>query len=323
MPDASKQFEKDVWRFVKTLDQTAEVLFDQKIADKDTGSLRQVDAWINAKLGGHIPVSILVSCKNHRRKLDITHIESFAAEVRATRASTGIIYSSSGFTKPAIKKAKSYGLPCCRLFRSEPGELPKSLVFWHYACYPRVRLNIPDTEVKKLMEKNIRDWSSLLRIRTTERNFLVDEVAQEFAKHEDWCIQQSRINTDCVVPQDWKVECTISSNEDPSLEFKLHLIGYWEIYRARLEYYILNGSYCYSNKSFVGSIVTPTLDTQGSHPGSGWEPIKRDEIFSSPIQTAFIFGHGDIKEKLLDYSKHKPISLPNKSSPMARPIPGS
>ncbi|MCF7956642.1 MAG: restriction endonuclease, partial [Phycisphaerae bacterium] len=126
MTGSSKQFEKDVWAFANTLSTSAEVLFDHKVMDKDTGSQRQVDVWINAKLGNHIPISILVSCKNYKRKLDITHIESFIAEVHSTSASTGVIYSSSGFTKPALKKAESHGMACCRLFRNEPTDIPKS-----------------------------------------------------------------------------------------------------------------------------------------------------------------------------------------------------
>jgi len=310
MSNVSQEFERDVCTFVKALDPSAEIFFNHKVLDRDTRTLRQVDAWIDARYGGHIPISILVSCKNHKRKLDITHIDNFVAEVRATRASTGVIYSSSGFTKSAIEKATSYGLSCCRLFRNKAGELPKSLVFWQYVCYPRVRVAIPNTEVTKLIESNIQNWSSLLTIRTTESNSLVDEIVRELSKGEQWCIQQSKKDEGGVVPQDWGAEYTVSTIDDPSFEFKLVLIGRWEIYRAKLEYYMIDGSYCYSNKSFVGSIATPTLDTQGSHPGPGWEPIGRDKIFSSPIQGAFIFGYGDIKRQLLEYCKNKAFSSP-------------
>lgn len=318
MSNEGRKFERDVWNFVKALDPSAKVLFNHKILDKDTGTPRQVDAWISSKYGGHIPISILVSCKNRKRKLDITHIESFASEVRSTRASTGVIYSSSGFTKPAIEKATAYGLSCCRLFRNKPGELPKSLVFWQYVCYPRVKVAIPNTEIKKLIERNIESWSDLLTIRTTESNSLIDEIVQELSKREEWCIRQNRNNKDCVVPQAWWAEYTVSLEEDPLFKFKLRLIGRWEIYRAKLEYYIIDGSYCYSNKSFVGSIATPTLDTQSSHPGPGWELIERDKIFSSPIQGAFIFVHGNIKKQILEDSKHKPLLLSNKN-PAPRP----
>jgi len=312
MSNLSQQFERDVWKFVKALDPNAKVLFNHKVLDKDTNTPRQVDAWISAKYGGHIPISILVSCKNHKRKLDITHIESFASEVRTTRASTGVIYSSSGFTKPAVDKSASYGLSCCRLFRNEPGEIPKYLVFWQYVCYPRVKLAIPNTEIKKLYEKNIQNWSDLLTIRTTESDSLIDEVVRELSKREKWCIQESKKNKGGVVPQDWMDEYTVSTIEDPSFEFKLLFIGRWEIYRARLEYYVLNGSYCYSNKSFIGSIATPSVDTQGDHPEHGWELIKRNEIFSSPIQGAFIFLHGNIKKQVLEDCKHKFVSPSNK-----------
>ena len=63
MDKPSEQFEKDVWAFVKALDPSATVLFNHKVQDINTKTPRQVDAWINAKYGGHIPVAILVSCK--------------------------------------------------------------------------------------------------------------------------------------------------------------------------------------------------------------------------------------------------------------------
>jgi hypothetical protein len=61
-----KAFEKAVYAFARKLDPNADVIFDAKIPDRDTGKMRQCDVWINAKFGGHWPISILVSCKDKR-----------------------------------------------------------------------------------------------------------------------------------------------------------------------------------------------------------------------------------------------------------------
>jgi hypothetical protein len=65
-------FEKAVHVFANTLDSKAEVLFDHKVPDRDTGTPRQCDVWINAKFGGHWPLSILVSCKDQKKKLNVS-----------------------------------------------------------------------------------------------------------------------------------------------------------------------------------------------------------------------------------------------------------
>ncbi|HLO99813.1 MAG TPA: restriction endonuclease, partial [Fimbriimonas sp.] len=104
------EFEKAVYEFAKALDPKAEVLFDHKVSDRDTDTLRQCDVWINAKFGGHWPLSILISCKDHSTKLDINDIGTFLEEKRSTGASYGVIYSKSGFTKPAVEKAKVNGI---------------------------------------------------------------------------------------------------------------------------------------------------------------------------------------------------------------------
>ena len=56
-----RKYEEAVYAFAKTLDPSAEVLFDHKMPDRDTGELRQCDVWINAKFAGHWPLSILIS----------------------------------------------------------------------------------------------------------------------------------------------------------------------------------------------------------------------------------------------------------------------
>jgi len=129
-----KQFEKAVYAFVKALSPNSQVFFDHKVPDRDTGTFRQVDAWIETNYGGHIPLTILISCKDYIRKLDISHIGTFINEIHSTSASTGVIYSSSGFSENALKKAETNGVNCCQLFTGKIAPLPPKLIFHSYVC---------------------------------------------------------------------------------------------------------------------------------------------------------------------------------------------
>jgi len=304
MSEASEQFEKDVWAFVKALDPAAQVLFDHKVRDKDTGSLRQVDAWINAKFGKHIPISILVSCKNYTRKLDVTHIERFAAEVSATCASTGIIYSSFGFTRPALAKANSKGLSCCRLFRNEPAHIPDRLVFWSYCCTPRIALFLIEPNAKLLKERKILYWDDLLDMQVTKDETLLDHIATDFLRYEQLAAKPKAAGN--LFPQNWQVEFAFSPETKPSWLFKMRVSGSWKIYRGRRDAHLLNGSYCFSNKSFSGSMTSPPIDTK-EPPGPWWQPIDRHlKDLPDPRMVAILFG-SDVKATIRSHFARKRI----------------
>lgn len=137
-----RRFEEAVYAFAKTLDPAAEVLFDHRVKDRDTGEPRQCDVWINAKFAGHWPLSILVSCKDHKRRLNAGDIGAFCDEKRSTGASNGVIYSKSGFTKPAVTKAQINGISCCRLYDNEPSDPPASFWIEHFACKPVIQVSL-------------------------------------------------------------------------------------------------------------------------------------------------------------------------------------
>lgn len=300
MTKESKQFEKDVWAFVKKLDKSAEVLFDCKIPDKDTGSPRQVDAWINAKIGKHFPISILVSCKSHKRKLNITHIESFAAEVRSTGASTGVIYSSSDFTRPALKKATSYGLSCCRLFRYEPAEIPQQLIVWVYCCIPIPRMKVKPLQALK--KKGITSWNDFLKIKVNKNQTLSDCIIERLCQDEENSFKQ--FSKDKPFPTDWTIEGNFCSYNDPSLKFNIIVQGIWKLFRGRIEAHLLRGSYCFQNKSFRGGMFSPIIDMI-NFPGPDWEEIDKKSIYPIPKNISIISITPNFEQMLLNTVKNK------------------
>jgi hypothetical protein len=184
MSPKGKSFEIAVYEFLKALAPGSKVDFDCKIPDKDTGKLRQVDAWVVANIGGHIPVSILISCKDYKRKLSVSHIETFLSEINSTSASTGVIYSSSGFSSTALKKAKAKGISCCQLFCGKPTLLPPKLSFNSYVCKPRIALTLDETTKERLYNKGVVSWDKLFEIKVEEDITLLEAIDRAYVNAE-------------------------------------------------------------------------------------------------------------------------------------------
>src|SRR5260221_6570923 len=140
---AWKQFELAVAQFLQALDPAAKVRHDVTIPDFDTGEPRQRDVWIEVNVCQHIPITILVSCKRYRTKLNEKHIDDFIGEIRSASANKGVLYSFTGFTNQAIAKATRTKISCCRLYDNQPADLPSLLLFPSlFICKPAFRLGL-------------------------------------------------------------------------------------------------------------------------------------------------------------------------------------
>jgi Restriction endonuclease len=127
-----KRFEQAVAAFAAALDPSATVKHDLRLPDRHHGRRRQRDVWIDAKIGGHFPVSVLVSCKRTKRKLNSADVDSFSGELASSPARVGVLYSYSGFTQGAIDKGRVLGISCCRLYSGKGPEIPHQV--WPTSC---------------------------------------------------------------------------------------------------------------------------------------------------------------------------------------------
>lgn len=305
---AGRKFEEAVYAFAKTLDGSAELLFDYKVKDRDTGQSRQCDVWINAKFAGHWPLSILVSCKDHKRKLNSGDVGAFCDEKRSTSASTGVIYSRSGFTKPAIKKAQANGVACCRLYDNEPADLPRSVWIEHFLCKPVIQLAL----LTNLTGCQLKIWNDLFNLtdRESEKTVL-DLDAETFSADEkknmselDELLKQNVIS----FPADWKSDLTLNL-PGFNQNLTLRVMGRWKTYRARSEATLLNGSYCVSNGSFRGTQSGPSIDTWSEHPGDAWEELQ-SACSSLPLNSALAILWGtDVSRVLSEKLGSSPLRL--------------
>lgn len=294
-----KAFELAVLAFVKKLAPDAKVCFDHKVKDRDTGSLRQVDVWIETRIANHYPLSIFVSCKDHKRKLDISDIGTFINEVRSTGASTGVIYSKSGFTKPAIHKAKTNGLSCCRLYEHQPADCPEVILFNHYVCKPTLQPRYVDSSEVK----GVSTWGDLLDLRTLCDRRVYDEFLEDY-----WAASKRHISEgfSSKLPRGFSAKAMyrLLGGGHVTMILEVH----FRYFRGKLSAHIVEGSYCLDEGRFHGKQAGPVVDTQSIHPGPGWEEIPwTDDL---PSQTSImIFGGGEPVPEQLAELRRKPLSI--------------
>lgn len=79
------------------------------LIDKVTNQSREVDILIKSKIGT-TDISIIIECRDRKSKQDVTWIEQIYTKLNDLNADKVIAVSSSGFTKPALAKAKRYGI---------------------------------------------------------------------------------------------------------------------------------------------------------------------------------------------------------------------
>ena len=305
---SGREFEEAVYAFVKTLDPSAEVIFDHRIPDRDSGRLRQCDVWINANFGGHWSLSILVSCKDRGksgRKLGSGDIGTFCDEVRSTGASMGVIYCNTGFSAPAIRKAKANGIACCRLYQNEPADIPEAIWLDHFLCKPTVQLGL-SAQAEGWQQWT---WDEVFdtSVRLDEDTITVlDLVAKVYADAEAEAMQ--RVDLQKPIPVDWRRGFVMEGTETPS-EIRLTVVGGWKWYGARSEAILLDGSYCLSDGSFRGSLYGPAIDTRGDHPGEAWVEIDAPDVTSTSNMCVAVL-QADVKAVLREKFGPKAVGAP-------------
>src|SRR6266498_971369 len=108
MSESWKKFETLITNIERLLaPQGAYVRYNDFIPDKITGEPRQVDGSIRYKANG-VSVLITIECRERAKIDDVTWIEQLATKRKDIGASATIAVSSSGFTKPALIKARAY-----------------------------------------------------------------------------------------------------------------------------------------------------------------------------------------------------------------------
>jgi hypothetical protein len=273
MANDGKDFEEAVAGIARALAPNARVTQRHHVQDRDTGAPREVDVWIEGTVGGHWPIRILVSCKDHRRKLDVGAIEKFHAELGSVTASCGVLYSRSGFSVNALRKAQSLGITCCQLLNNEPPPVPDVLSLrWHLVQSGRLRVDIEKAPAEI---RTLEFWREVFRLVIAPG---IDVASMVETRHrEQEKLDVSNVQRDMVCPSgsEFGIELKTDAWSAPlRLTFGLR----WRVFAGRVDAHRVKGSYCISTGKFRGSTSSPGIDTRGSHPGPGWE-----ELLSPPV----------------------------------------
>jgi len=296
-----KEFEMAVAKFVAALDPKASVKHNVKIPDAHTGTPRQRDVWVEARVCQHFPVTVYISCKREARSLNQQDVDAFIGEFISSGANLGIIYSYSGFGERAIQKAKTLGISCCRLFENEPPDIPDTLLFSSFHCYtPRISLSViaPLDPCWKLIS-----WNELFKLEVCEldiRKLLIDKIVEVYFEGERESVKQARNGE--FFPGNWaRLLKYVYDTSKYSLQ--IMICGLWNIYEARLEAYLIEGSYNFLSGEFIGTQFSPVIDTYSSHPGPGWTLINKAptaELTKGGIKAVCIMSGGNVKESLIE-----------------------
>lgn len=145
-----------------------------KIPDKITGELREVDVSIRFKVGS-ADILIIIECRERSKKQDILWIEQLATKQRNVGASKAIAVTSKGISETALKKAKFYDIDIRKLQNIKEDTILEWLNFSyrHYRHHRYIFIvDEPDTSILK-SDKPI---SKLEVYDEKGKKYLVDDI---------------------------------------------------------------------------------------------------------------------------------------------------
>ncbi|MBI4680154.1 MAG: restriction endonuclease [Nitrospirae bacterium] len=285
---AWREFEAAVAAFISALDPTAAVLPNSKLPDAHTGKPRQRDIMVRTKVLNFTEINILISCKRYKRKLNQQDMDAFNGEFISSKANLGLIFSYSGFAKPAIEKAKQLGFYCCSLYQNQQPEIPEMLHFTNLiVSYSEYSIAIDKTQSTI---GSLRKWKDILYLVgdniAGETLTVLDILVKKFTETEKTAIE----NKESIFPKSWLSEFTIFTENNEKYELYFILRGWWREYKADIKAFLVNGMYSFTDKTFLGSVSSPSIDTYASEPGPGWARFyDRNDIPKGGISAAFIF----------------------------------
>lgn len=107
MAKAGDAYREIVGTIMGVLDPDSAVKTEQWITGPD--GERDMDVEVRGTLNG-VPHFILVECKDHARPIGIGIVDAFESKIRDLKPERAIVFSNSGFTRDALKKANRVGI---------------------------------------------------------------------------------------------------------------------------------------------------------------------------------------------------------------------
>jgi len=255
------------------------------IPDVDSGEPREVDVLVEGALGS-AQLRVIVECRDHSDRQDVTWIEQLATKRRSVGASHVIAVSTSGFTKPAITKANRENVELRLLVELDP-EAQKahasgvlvSTPKIHHRIDPKVTLILAamgSEEPKSSLEASIDNVSVFLEPATGGRanlpllNFLESELRRI---HDGPILSGGRYS---LSPQ----EPTRTVAENVTFDFATP---------APLEFRVVVGNESFQLVRVLGQRTT-MVETVTSAEIGGYEYCRVGEVESGLLGTLIVIG---------------------------------
>lgn len=124
-------FEKAVAAMQAKMESKTTVTHNEKLIDR-SGQARQFDVVIRGKMAGHEILGV-IECKDTKRPVALPEIDAFNTKTREANANIKLIASKNGFTKPALAKARDFGIGTISLLPTDPKNTRFSVGFYWYA----------------------------------------------------------------------------------------------------------------------------------------------------------------------------------------------
>lgn len=105
MSNAGKELEDLIATIERAMGDAVRVEKNYFFKDKATGQRREVDVAVFSNVGT-ASILIIFECRDRKKVQDVQWIEQLASKRESVRAAKAVAVSSSGFTNPAIIKAK-------------------------------------------------------------------------------------------------------------------------------------------------------------------------------------------------------------------------
>jgi hypothetical protein len=110
----NKATQKIGYRYLVPCEPNVRVEAKKRLPDKDTGQLREHDVVLTFSHGHH-EFLLALECRDRSRPVGVDHVEAFHAKCLRTGIGRGVMVSSKGFRRTALRKAESYGIGCLTL----------------------------------------------------------------------------------------------------------------------------------------------------------------------------------------------------------------
>lgn len=118
MAKPGDEYRELVGEIMKALDPGSAVATEKWISGPD--GKRDMDVEVRGTLNG-VPIFILVECKDHNKPIGIGYVDAFESKIRDLKPDRAMMFSNSGFTGDALKKANRVGIEMASAMKAGDG----------------------------------------------------------------------------------------------------------------------------------------------------------------------------------------------------------